>query len=120
MKKPVLAAVGVAGACAACCAIPLLVPLVGGVSVGSLIAMASGDWWGLSSKAPVIASVIAVAVLVGVATWLARRRRSSAFCTVAPTVVSRGCATVSGAGAGAGGCGCPAPNRPALSSGVQK
>ncbi len=116
MKKPVLAALGVAGACAACCAIPLLVPLVSGVSVVSLITMAIGDWLGLSSKAPVIAGAIVVAVLVGVAIRLARRRRSSAFCTVAPTVVSRGCATVSGAG----GCRCPAPNRPALSGGVQK
>ncbi len=116
MKKPVLTVFGVAGACAACCAIPLLVPLVGGASVAGLIAMASGDWLGLSSNAAVIASAIVVAALVGFAIWLVRRRRSNAFCQVEPAVVSAGCATVSGAG----GCGCPAPNRPALYSGVQK
>lgn len=116
MKKPVLTVLGVAGACAACCAIPLLVPVVGGASVAGLVAMATGDGLGLSSKTAVIASAIMVAVLVGVAIWLLRRRRNNAFCQVEPTVVSAGCATVSGAG----GCGCPAPNKPALSSGVQK
>lgn len=32
MKKPVLAVLGVAGACVACCTIPLAIPLFGGAA----------------------------------------------------------------------------------------
>ncbi|MFN9470607.1 hypothetical protein [Acidovorax sp.] len=41
MKKPLLATIGLAGACAACCAVPLLVPILSGLSVAGLAGL---DW----------------------------------------------------------------------------
>src|SRR5690349_9639120 len=45
MKKPLLAAAGLAGACAACCAIPLAIPLLGGLSAAGLLGWAGGEAW---------------------------------------------------------------------------
>ena len=38
-KKPVLAAIGVAGACAVCCAIPLAIPLLAGLSTAGITSL---------------------------------------------------------------------------------
>ena len=67
MKKPVMATLGVVGACAACCAIPLAIPLLAGLSVGGLVML----------EAPYlpIGLGIALALLVGMGLWLLRRRQ---------------------------------------------
>ncbi len=67
MKKPVLATLGVAAACAACCAIPLAIPLLAGLSVGGLVM--------LEASYLLIGLGMALALMVGVALWLRRRRK---------------------------------------------
>lgn len=73
MKKPVLATLGVVGACAACCAIPLAIPVMAGLSVT-----------GLAVLEPAYFNIgigLVVAMLVGMGMWLARRRKRAA-CSV--------------------------------------
>lgn len=78
MKKPLLATLGVAGACAACCAIPLAVPLLGGLSVAGLVAL---DWTGLVSVAAApVGAAIAATLLAGGALWWHKRRKATASC----------------------------------------
>lgn len=72
MKKPVFAALGIAGACAACCTIPLLLPLLGGTAVTALLA-----GWGLELGTAL--NVLMAAVLaagVGAVLWMKRRRKA--------------------------------------------
>jgi len=77
MKKPVLGAIGVAGACAACCAIPLAIPLIAGMSAGGLTSMIGWDGLTLSAVVPVGAGLGAL-LLVGVGLWWSRRRKAAA------------------------------------------
>ena len=66
MKKPLFAALGVAGACAACCSIPLLLPLLGGTAVAALLA-----GWGLELGTALNALIAAALVaLVGTVLWM--------------------------------------------------
>ena len=99
MKKPVLTALGVAGACVACCTLPLAVPLFGGAA-----ALGLTSWLGLESRIGVemlILMVIAslAALVWGVMVW-ARRRRVKACGTEAS------CEDACAVGPEAEGCGC--------------
>ena len=97
MKKPLLASLGLIGACAACCAIPLAIPLASGLSVAGL---ASIDWNTLAIGGDVaaVASGLATAGLVGGAIWWHRRRNAAARCApIAPTEeAAPRCATACG------------------------
>lgn len=79
MKRPILTTLGLAGACAACCAVPLLVPLVSGLSVAGLVGI---DWDQLAMSREYMAIVMGIAVgfAVALGLWLVRRRRTSGAC----------------------------------------
>ncbi|RYH59503.1 MAG: hypothetical protein EON54_11105 [Alcaligenaceae bacterium] len=81
MKKPLLATIGLAGACAACCAVPVLVPVISGLSVAGLAGL---DWERLSASREYLALALGVAVAMAVALgiWLARRQRVGKACTL--------------------------------------
>lgn len=91
MKKPILAVLGLAGACAACCSIPIALTLVSGLSAAGVASWVSGD-----QTAQI--AVAGLALLAGVGIWVWRSRRADTSCATAPAT---GCATRS-----AGGCGC--------------
>ncbi|MDP2819616.1 MAG: hypothetical protein Q8O29_15375 [Polaromonas sp.] len=76
MKKPVLAKLGVVGACAACCAIPLAIPLMAGMSITGLALFEPG-YFNFQSELLVIAVGVAAAALVAGGMWLVRRRRGT-------------------------------------------
>lgn len=96
MKKPLLATIGLAGACAACCAVPVLVPVISGLSVAGLAGL---DWERLLASREYLASALGVAAALAVALgiWLARRRRVGASCSLSGLAAdnapgaSRGC-----------------------------
>lgn len=78
MKKPLLAALGVAGACAACCALPLALPLLSALGATGLLG------WGWAQDMNVLAAIgaallIAAAFSIGAA-LRARRLRAAASC----------------------------------------
>lgn len=79
MKKPLLTTIGLAGACAACCAVPLLVPIISGLSVTSVFGV---DWHLFTTSRPYLAVVAGTAAGVAVALglWLAKRRRAARAC----------------------------------------
>lgn len=94
MKKPLFAALGVAGACAACCSIPLLLPLLGGTAVAALLA-----GWGLElGTALNVLFAAALVAAVGAVLWL--KRRPKADCQ------NRGSSTPAACTLPPGGCGC--------------
>lgn len=105
MKKPVLGAIGVAGACAACCAIPLAIPLIAGMSAGGLASVIGVDGLALSAIVPVGAG-LGAALLVGVGLWWSRRRKTAACQTDVATTAAGTC----GSGATGAGCACPTPS----------
>jgi hypothetical protein len=82
MKKPALAALGVAGACAACCAIPLALPLVGGLSVVGLTGLGTSLFFTDYGLMAAMAG-LAVAGVAGALVWR-RLRRKPAACAAAP------------------------------------
>lgn len=94
MKKPALATLGVVGACAACCAIPLAIPLMSGLSVAGL---ASIDWDCLTvgGEVAAVGAGLAATALVGGGTWWHRRRKAAKKCAApepdAPTAAGCGC-----------------------------
>lgn len=96
MKKPLLATLGLAGACAACCAVPVLIPVISGLSVAGLAGL---DWERLLASREYLASALGVAAALAVALgiWLARRRRIGRACTLGALstnngpLASRGC-----------------------------
>lgn len=98
MKKPALATIGVIGACAACCTIPLALPLLGGLSVAGL---ASIDWdcLNVGSEVAAIGVGLVAALLVGGGIWWHRKRKAATACAV-----SSASAAVLPASAGSG-CG---------------
>lgn len=99
MRKPVLTALGVAGACAACCAIPLAIPLLGGAA-----ALGLTSW--LAVNVPISLELLVLLVMASVAavwwgtTAWARRKQASAC---GGGAVSGSACAVS---PGADGCGC--------------
>jgi hypothetical protein len=96
MKHPLLATFGLAGACAACCAIPLAVPLLAGFSVAGWTAM---DWSGVlgvdSWAIPVVAGTAALLV-TGLGLWAWRSRKATA-CAQPLSEAGCGCASQAGA-----------------------
>ena len=90
MKKPVLATLGITGACAACCAFPLAIPLLSGLSAAGLVSL---DWarLPLTATSVAVAAGAAVAAAVGLALWVARRRRPASACSVPVEGKSSGC-----------------------------
>jgi hypothetical protein len=82
MKKTALATLGVAGACAACCAIPIALPLVGGLSVLGLTGLGTSLFFADYGWVLALA-VLAVAAMVGALAWRSLRRQPVA-CAVAP------------------------------------
>jgi len=101
MKKPVLAALGVAGACAACCAIPLAVPLLGALTAGGLASLGWGWLAGGSTMFTVMALLLG-GIASGFAVWFVLRRKG-----VNASNAKNACAT----GPTAGACGCAASVR---------
>ncbi|NBW78563.1 MAG: hypothetical protein EBR27_06070 [Betaproteobacteria bacterium] len=63
-KKAGLATLGVVGACAACCAIPLAIPIIGTLSISGLSFLAIDQF--LLGPAGI---AIAVAISLGAAVW---------------------------------------------------
>ena len=110
MKKPLLTTIGLAGACAACCAVPLLVPIMSGLSVAGLVGL---DWNRLAVSQEYLAIVLGVAVALAVALglWLARRRRATSTCA-APS------APYGGELQPASSCGCSGSVKSASSGGT--
>jgi hypothetical protein len=94
MKKPLLAGIGVVGACAACCAVPLALPLLSGLSAAGLAGVIGWDWF--SAGAAVGAAIAAAGVAAGLGVWMIRRRRPA----------GPSCAVPLDAAAQSGGCGC--------------
>jgi hypothetical protein len=100
VKKPVLAALGVAGACVACCTIPLAISLLGGAA-----ALGVTSWLvatlGISLEQMVLLGVASIAVLVwGARAWTRRHRAkpcasessSASSCVVTAEAQGCGCA----------------------------
>jgi hypothetical protein len=87
MKKPLLATLGVAGACVACCTIPLAVPMLSGFTAAGLTAF-NWDFMPVGAQWMAGASALAVAAWAGTSWWNAR-------------TPAKACA------AGAGSCECP-------------
>lgn len=79
MKKPLLTTIGLAGACAACCAVPLLVPIFSGLSVAGLAGL---DWERLATSPAYLAAVMGItaALALALGLWLVRRRRATRVC----------------------------------------
>jgi hypothetical protein len=72
MKKTFLAALGLAGACAACCSIPIALTLFGGLSAAGATA-----WFLGSPMAQLAVMGVAAALLLAAAgAWRARRARA--------------------------------------------
>jgi len=74
VKKPVLTALGVAGACVACCTIPLAIPLIGGTA-----AVGVASWLVATFKVSLdliilVAIAVFAAVVWGARAWVQRRR----------------------------------------------
>ncbi len=78
MKKRALTTAGLAGACVACCALPLALPLVAGVSV---TAGATAVWDCLGEFAGVAVGSVAIA-LAGAGTWWYLRSRTPSRCAI--------------------------------------
>ena len=106
MKKLLITGLGVAGACAACCAVPPLVPVISGLSIAALavpggVAFAT-EFSGVATLVGIAAGVAACGAL-----WWARQRRTARVCAPeAPAVDSP--APVPGAACGCSGS-CKAP-----------
>ena len=94
MKKPILATLGIAGACAACCAIPIVLPVLSGLSVAGLL---SFDGIRAALTPSVLAAVAgaAVALAVGAGLWISRRRQTAPACAMPVDGKSSGCGCAS-------------------------
>lgn len=100
MKRPLLATLGLAGACVACCTIPLAIPLFGGAA-----ALGLTSWLGVNAKLGmellVLMAIVSIAGLAwGALAWSRRRRArdcgthpsSRSSCAVGPDAERCGCA----------------------------
>lgn len=92
MKKPILALLGLAGACAVCCSVPAALSVA---SVLSLAGLGTFAWGGPTMQ--VAAAGLAALTLAGAGIWWARRR--AAVCKTDPALDA--CDSSAGSG-----CGC--------------
>lgn len=115
MKTPVLTVLGVAGACAACCAIPVAIPVLSGASLAGVVTLVDWKFMNVDREALAVGASIGAALLVGAVMWLVRGRGGKS-CAARPAVQANSCTT----DPGAGGCGCPTSAKPALVNGAQK
>ena len=109
MKKPLLGTIGVVGACAACCAIPLAVPLLGGASLATALAAVEWNLWRLGTELAIVLLVVGTGLLA----WTWRRRaaaRRAGACATAETAAGPACSV----GPAGGGCGCGSSGARAL------
>lgn len=101
MKKPLLGTIGVVGACAACCAIPLAVPLLGGASLATAFAAVEWNLWRLGTELAIVLLVVGTGLLA----WTWRRRaaaRRAGACPGPQAADGPACSVEAGSGA----CGC--------------
>ena len=102
MKKVGLTALGVAGACAACCAIPLAIPIIGALSISGLSLLAIDQFLlGPAGIAIAVAASLGAAVWAG--TWYVGQRRklaamaqSGASCSIPDSTGDGGCVCTKG------------------------
>jgi Na+-driven multidrug efflux pump len=99
MKKVGLATLGVVGACAACCAIPLAIPIIGALSVSGL-SFLTVDQFLLGPTGIAVAVAISLAAVVGVGVWYVGQRRKQES-----TAQNRAACSIPDSN-GDGGCGC--------------
>lgn len=99
MKKIGLTALGVAGACAACCAIPLTIPMIGALSASGLSLLAIDQCF-LEPTGAAVVLVISLAAAIWTGTWYARLRRKRAAMAQSRTACSVPSSN------GDGGCSC--------------
>ena len=98
VKKVGLTTLGVVGACAACCAIPLAIPIIGALSVSGLSILAIDQFFqGSAGIAVAVAISLAAA---GVSVWYVGQRRKQAA-----TAQNRAACSIPDSN-GDGGCGC--------------
>lgn len=102
MKKAGLTALGVAGACAACCAIPLAIPIIGTLSVSGLSLLAM-DQLLLGPAGIAIALATSLGAIVWASVWYVGQRRkraataqSSGACSIPDNKGEDGCACSKG------------------------
>jgi hypothetical protein len=100
VKKAGLATLVVVGACAACCAIPLAIPIIGTLSVSGLSLLAIDQF--LLGPAGI---AIAVATSLGAAVWAGARYVGQRRKRVAAAQTGAACAIPDSKGEG--GCACP-------------
>jgi hypothetical protein len=98
VKKVGLTTLGVVGACAACCAIPLAIPIIGALSVSGLSILAIDQFFQGSAEIAVAVAISLAAV--GVSVWYVGQRRKQAA-----TAQSRAACSIPDSNAD-GGCGC--------------
>ena len=104
IKKPVLGAIGLAGACAVCCTIPIAISLIAGMSAGGLASLIGWDGLMDGTLVPVGAGLVA-ALLVGIGLWWSRRSKATACKTEATVAATVNC----GYGTSGAGCACATP-----------
>ena len=83
MKTLLATGLGLAGACAACCAVPLLAPVLSGLSMAAWAVPAGLVW---SPEIGIIAALAGVAAGGGL--WWARQRRAARACASAPQLAA--------------------------------
>ncbi len=85
MKKTIYGALGLAGACAACCAIPIAFPMLAGASLAGAAGWAAGDSLMIAGGA--------AAVVAGAIFWTrARRAKAGAACAPKTDPANAACA----------------------------
>lgn len=103
MKKAGLTALGIAGACAACCAIPLAIPIIATLSVSGLSLLAVDQFFlGPAEIGIAVAASLGAAALAGVWYMGQIRKRAAmapkgATCSIADNKGDGGCSCAKGA-----------------------
>lgn len=102
VKKAGLATLGVVGACAACCAIPLAIPIIGTLSISGLSLLAI-DQFLLGPAGIGIAVATSLGAIVWGGAWYAGQRRKradmakrSGACSIPDSKGEGGCACSKG------------------------